>query len=73
MIDSITAGWCVVKDVNPAAIDQSTWPAHLRDDAPFARCGRCGRKTWSTEEFGRECRMPQPDGFPCGGRFGGAS
>lgn len=50
--------------------DQSTWPAHLRDSAPRQRCGRCGRWTWSIEDFGRECRMPQPDTYPCGGRFG---
>lgn len=40
--------------------DQSTWPAHLRDDAPYQRCDQCGRKTWAVSEFGRECRMPQP-------------
>jgi hypothetical protein len=48
---------------------QSTWPAHLRDDAPSQQCGRCGRYTWSASEFDTECRMPQPDGYPCGGRF----
>jgi hypothetical protein len=51
--------------------DQSTWPAHLRDDAPYRRCGRCGRKTWAIAEFGQECRMTQPDGYPCGGSFDG--
>lgn len=50
--------------------DQSTWPAHLRDDAPNQQCGRCGRFTWDTAAFDTECRMPQPDGYPCGGRFG---
>ncbi|MER7331698.1 MULTISPECIES: hypothetical protein [unclassified Micromonospora] len=49
--------------------DQSTWPAHLRDNAPSQQCGRCGRFTWSPSKFGAECRMPQPDGYPCGGRF----
>lgn len=49
--------------------DQTAWPAHLRDDAPSQQCGRCGRYTWSPSEFGTECRMPQPDGYPCGGRF----
>ena len=44
-------------------------PSYLLDDAPFAVCGRCGRHTWSEEEFGREDRMTQPDGYPCGGRF----
>jgi hypothetical protein len=52
------------------AIDQSSWPAHLRDDAPSQRCSRCGRNTWAVEEFGNECRMPQPSGKACGGRFG---
>jgi len=50
--------------------DQSEWPAHLRDDAPSQRCGRCERFTWSTEDFGSICAMTQPDGLPCGGRFG---
>lgn len=45
------------------------WPAHLRDDAPAQRCNRCGRETVATSEFGREDRMTQPDGNPCGGRF----
>lgn len=52
--------------------DQSSWPAHLRDDAPFQRCGRCGRKTWHIDGFGTEDRMIQPDGYPCGGRFAAA-
>jgi hypothetical protein len=50
-------------------VDQSELPPHLRDDAPFAICGRCQRHTWATEDFGQEDRMTQPDGFPCGGRF----
>lgn len=50
--------------------DQSTWPAHLRDDAPHQRCGRCQRYTYATSEFGAVCSMTQPDGLPCGGRFG---
>lgn len=45
-------------------------PAHLRDDAPVAVCGRCGRETVDVELCGQEDRMTQPDGFPCGGRFG---
>jgi hypothetical protein len=49
--------------------DQSTWPAHLRDDAPYQQCNSCGRKTWDVSEFGAACRMRQPDGFTCGGRF----
>lgn len=52
-------------------VDQPSWPAHLRDDAPYQRCGRCRRRTYATSEFNTECRMTQPDGFPCGGRFEG--
>lgn len=44
-------------------------PPHLRLDAPEAVCLRCKRHTWAAAEFGKECRMTQPDGFPCGGRF----
>ena len=44
-------------------------PVHLLDDAPSSTCGRCGRVTWSTADFGTEDRMTQPDGYPCGGRF----
>lgn len=54
-------------------MDQSTWPAHLRDDAPHQRCDRCGRKTWDRENFDGRCMMPQWDGAAwvgqCGGRF----
>ncbi len=39
------------------------------DAPPLATCGRCGRKTWSTEDVGHEDRMTQPDGYPCGGQF----
>jgi hypothetical protein len=49
--------------------DQNELPPHLRDDAPEASCGRCGRKTWDPDQFGQEDRMTQPDGSPCGGRF----
>lgn len=49
--------------------DQSAWPAHLRDDAPTAVCGRCHRETVAVGNFGQEDRMIQPDGCPCGGRF----
>jgi hypothetical protein len=49
--------------------DHPDLPSRLRDDAPFQQCGRCRRKTWATSDFGTECRMTQPDGYPCGGRF----
>ncbi len=49
--------------------DPISWPAHLRDDAPFQRCDRCRRKTWTAAAFDTEDRMTQPDGNPCGGRF----
>lgn len=39
------------------------------ESAPSAVCGRCQRHTWAPTEFGKEDRMTQPDGFPCGGRF----
>jgi hypothetical protein len=45
-------------------------PYHLRPDVPpLGRCNRCQRKTWSAKEIGREDRMAQPDGNPCGGRI----
>jgi hypothetical protein len=49
--------------------DQSSWPAHLRDDAPWQQCIACGRKTWDVAEFGHECLMTQPDGQRCRGMF----
>jgi hypothetical protein len=52
--------------------DQSSWPAHLRDEAPRQRCSSCQRYTWSTEEFGQTCGMPQPSGERCPGTFGPA-
>lgn len=50
--------------------DQSSWPAHLRDDAPSQRCSGCGRKTWAVGQFGMQCLMTQPDGSECSGAFG---
>lgn len=50
--------------------DQSTWPAHLRDDAPRQQCSSCRRFTVATSEFGRTCNMPQPGGNRCTGTFG---
>jgi hypothetical protein len=39
------------------------------DAPPLAVCNRCGRQTWAATEAGREDRMTQPDGNPCGGMF----
>lgn len=50
-------------------MNQSDLPPHLRDDAPVGICNRCGRETVDVDQFGREDRMTQPDGNPCGGRF----
>jgi hypothetical protein len=36
-------------------------------DPPLGECGRCHRRTWAKEEVGREDRVQQPDGYPCGG------
>jgi hypothetical protein len=34
------------------------------------RCGRCNRCALSAAtKVGTECRMTQPDGYPCGGAF----
>jgi hypothetical protein len=48
--------------------NQSDWPAHLRDDAPYLVCSKCGRYSWGSEP-GQLCDMPQPDGSKCPGRF----
>lgn len=54
-----------------AELTDNDLPYHLRPDAlPLAQCSRCGRQTWSTSEVGTEDCMTQPDGQPCGGRFG---
>jgi hypothetical protein len=40
------------------------------EPSPFvAQCNRCLRKTVSANEIGKEDRMTQPDGNPCGGFF----
>lgn len=44
-------------------------PAHLRDDAPFLVCSRCGRKSWGGDSAGKPCGMSQPDGSLCRGTF----
>lgn len=44
--------------------------AHLREDAPYAVCSGCGRKSWGGNATGSQCGMTQPDGSKCGGVFG---
>jgi len=49
---------------------KSVRPYHLLKTAdPLAQCSVCGRKTWSADDINRECGMPQPQGFVCGGRM----
>lgn len=47
--------------------DQSTWPEHLRDDAPYLVCSHCQRKSWAVIGGEKPCRMPQPSGKVCSG------
>lgn len=42
-------------------------PDHLRDDATYFRCSKCGRKTWSKVGPSEQCGMPQPNGQVCDG------
>lgn len=49
----------------------TSWIPATPFPAPLAECGRCHRKTWTPSEVGQEDRLPQPDGYPCGGRFTG--
>lgn len=49
--------------------DQSKWPAHLRDDAPYKACTKCLRKSWSRKQWGMTCLMVQPNGTRCQGVF----
>jgi hypothetical protein len=45
------------------------WPVHLREDEPPAGiCNVCGRKTWENPPAA-ECKMTQPNGSACLGRF----
>lgn len=44
-------------------------PPHLRDDAPYLVCSKCGRHSWDTEDVEHICRMLQPDDTRCDGRF----
>lgn len=39
------------------------------DEHGLARCDTCHRITWAPSEVGRRCRMTQPDGSSCSGRF----
>lgn len=42
-------------------------PYHLSADAKGARCPSCGRTTWTRDELGKPCSMPQPNGSACDG------
>jgi len=44
-------------------------PPHLKDDAPFAQCTKCGRKTFTASEFGAKCGLTQPNNQKCDGTF----
>jgi len=52
------------------AEEKRDFPAHLRPDAAFLICDRCGRKSWALDQRGQVCGMPQPDGSRCQGIFG---
>lgn len=76
LASNIPTRWAVYEPdgtkLNPAynaAVDQTDWPPHLRDDAPCQQCSGCRRKTWAVSEFGQTCGMRQPDGHACRGIF----
>ena len=74
VLESATAPSPLQQLFGERAADQSFLPAHLRDDAPWQRCDRCGRKSWAvTEQFDKTCGFPQPDGSTCAGIFRSAS
>lgn len=52
----------------PTSSHPDAWERYKPKPA-LARCGRCHRVTFAEDEVGRECRMTQPDGYPCGGTF----
>jgi ribosomal protein S14 len=39
------------------------------EEEAYQVCSKCGRKTWARREFNNICRMTQPDGEKCAGRF----
>jgi hypothetical protein len=59
-----------LRDERAWAGDQSLWPPHLRDGAPYQICSGCERRTWAGIDFYGFCTVTQPSGLPCGGRFG---
>jgi integrase len=73
MATALESAWeeQVTKDDDYVELIGEVIPNHLRFDGTDvkAQCLRCQRWTWSYEQFGQECRMTQPDGFPCGGQF----
>jgi hypothetical protein len=46
-------------------------PAHLRPDASFLQCSKCGRKSWGGDAVNSICGMPSPTGKKCDGIFEG--
>lgn len=45
-----------------------TAPQKKKLEMLLRQCQRCGR--WEYAKEGQKDTMPQPDGEPCGGRFG---
>lgn len=41
---------------------------HLKADAGYLQCSKCGRKTYSGM-VNSDCKMPQPSGETCKGIF----
>jgi len=42
-------------------------PAHLRDDASFLQCSKCGRKSWGGDPVNSTCGITAPSGEKCDG------
>ena len=50
-------------------MNEELLPLHLRENAPWAQCNLCGRKSWVEEALihAHPCDFPQLDGRLCTG------
>jgi hypothetical protein len=50
-------------------VKEPDFPAHLKEDARYLTCSKCGRMSYDLTSVGMICNMPQPSGERCQGIF----
>lgn len=62
---NLSGVWCENFMNEPSKANEKL-PPHLRSDASYLQCSKCGRKAWSGSLYD-QCDMTQPEGYECNG------